>query len=157
LLAAIPYPELLAYAQTLSAFTSAPPNIDVADANIPGHPPSAQFFPPFPNEEKMRRGRLNAEAPLGMLGELHTVGQRLSQPFASFRATDMFAQLPAPPRSRKMECIQLPLLACAMVMRTSGHSSHSKTSTFWISISTRICDHWFPPAQNLSNFSSATH
>jgi hypothetical protein len=34
------------------------------------------FFPPFPNEEKMRRGRLNAEAPLGRVGETHDVGAR---------------------------------------------------------------------------------
>jgi hypothetical protein len=31
------------------------------------------FFPPFPNEEMMRRGRLNAERPLGGLGENHSV------------------------------------------------------------------------------------
>jgi mediator of RNA polymerase II transcription subunit 4 len=72
--AAVPYPELLAYAQSLSAFTSAPPNMP--DMTQPGQPPPPLFFPPFPNEEKMRRGRLNAEAPLGQLGETHTVGQR---------------------------------------------------------------------------------
>ncbi|KAJ3549610.1 hypothetical protein NMY22_g808 [Coprinellus aureogranulatus] len=70
---AIPYPELLAYAQSLSAFTSAPPNMP--DLNVPGQPPPPLFFPPFPNEEKMRRGRLNAEAPLGNLGETHSVGR----------------------------------------------------------------------------------
>ncbi|THH16961.1 hypothetical protein EW146_g3756 [Bondarzewia mesenterica] len=71
--AAIPYPELLAYAQSLSAFTSAPPNMP--DLSLPGQPPPPLFFPPFPNEEKMRRGRLNAEAPLGILGETHSVGR----------------------------------------------------------------------------------
>ncbi|KAF9005996.1 vitamin-D-receptor interacting mediator subunit 4-domain-containing protein [Cyathus striatus] len=71
--ASIPYPELLAYAQSLSAFTSAPPNMP--DLSLPGQPPPALFFPPFPNEEKMRRGRLNAEAPLGLLGETHSVGR----------------------------------------------------------------------------------
>ncbi|TFK39946.1 vitamin-D-receptor interacting mediator subunit 4-domain-containing protein [Crucibulum laeve] len=71
--AAIPYPELLAYAQSLSAFTSAPPNMP--DLTLPGQPPPPLFFPPFPNEEKMRRGRLNAEAPLGLLGETHSVGR----------------------------------------------------------------------------------
>jgi len=71
--AAIPYPELLAYAQSLSAFTSAPPNMP--DLSLPGQPPPPLFFPPFPNEEKMRRGRLNAEAPLGLLGETHSVGK----------------------------------------------------------------------------------
>lgn len=71
--ASIPYPELLAYAQSLSAFTSAPPNMP--DMSLPGQPPPPLFFPPFPNEEKMRRGRLNAEAPLGLLGETHSVGR----------------------------------------------------------------------------------
>ncbi|OCH91489.1 hypothetical protein OBBRIDRAFT_812116 [Obba rivulosa] len=71
--AAIPYPELLAYAQSLSAFTSAPPNMP--DLSLPGQPPPPLFFPPFPNEEKMRRGHLNDEAPLGMLGETHSVGK----------------------------------------------------------------------------------
>ncbi|KAG6853636.1 hypothetical protein C0991_002696 [Blastosporella zonata] len=66
--AAIPYPELLAYAQSISAFTSAPPNMP--DLSLPGQP--RLFFPPFPNEEKMRRGHLNAEAPLGLLGETHS-------------------------------------------------------------------------------------
>ena len=74
--AAIPYPELLAYAQSLSAFTSAPPNMpDLA----PGQPPPPLFFPPFPNEEKMRRGHMNDEAPLGILGETHSVGKRESR------------------------------------------------------------------------------
>ncbi|TFL03686.1 vitamin-D-receptor interacting mediator subunit 4-domain-containing protein [Pterulicium gracile] len=71
--AAIPYPELLTYAQSLSSFTSAPPNMP--DMSLPGQPPPPLFFPPFPNEEKMRRGRLNAEAPLGMAGETHSVGR----------------------------------------------------------------------------------
>ncbi|KAH7094042.1 vitamin-D-receptor interacting mediator subunit 4-domain-containing protein, partial [Auriculariales sp. MPI-PUGE-AT-0066] len=70
--AAIPLPELLAYAQTLSAFTSAPPG---TGANAAPGPSMPAIFPPFPNEEKMRRGRLNAEPPLGMLGETHAVGQ----------------------------------------------------------------------------------
>lgn len=64
---------MLAYAQSLSAFTSAPPNMP--DLSLPGQPPPPLFFPPFPNEEKMRRGRLNAEAPLGLLGETHPVGK----------------------------------------------------------------------------------
>ncbi|EED85604.1 predicted protein, partial [Postia placenta Mad-698-R] len=71
--AAIPYPELLAYAQSLSAFTSAPPNMP--DLALPGQPPPPLFFPPFPNEEKMRRGHMNDEAPLGLLGETHSVGK----------------------------------------------------------------------------------
>ncbi|EIM86872.1 uncharacterized protein STEHIDRAFT_57424 [Stereum hirsutum FP-91666 SS1] len=72
--AAIPYTELLAYAQSLSSFTSAPPNMP--DLALPGQPPPPLFFPPFPNEERMRRGRLNAEAPLGPLGETHSVGRQ---------------------------------------------------------------------------------
>ncbi|KAI0319982.1 vitamin-D-receptor interacting mediator subunit 4-domain-containing protein, partial [Amylostereum chailletii] len=71
--ASIPYPDLLAYAQSLSAFTSAPPNMP--DLSLPGQPPPPLFFPPFPNEEKMRRGHLYAEAPLGPLGETHSVGR----------------------------------------------------------------------------------
>jgi len=45
------------------------------DLTLPGQPPPPLFFPPFPNEEKMRRGHLNAEAPLGLLGETHSVGR----------------------------------------------------------------------------------
>ncbi|KIY43081.1 hypothetical protein FISHEDRAFT_54188 [Fistulina hepatica ATCC 64428] len=72
--AAIPYPELLTYAQALSAFTSAPPNISDTSAPAAGAPPPV-FFPPFPNEEKMRRGRLNDEAPLGPAGQTHSVSR----------------------------------------------------------------------------------
>lgn len=51
---------------------------------VPGQPLPPLFFPPFPNEEKMHRGRLNAEAPLGQLGETHPVGQGMSnEKFAS--------------------------------------------------------------------------
>jgi len=70
----VSYDDLLNYASRLSAFTSAPPNMpDLA----PGQPPPPLFFPPFPNEEKMRRGRLNEEAPLGqgILGEAHSVAR----------------------------------------------------------------------------------
>jgi mediator of RNA polymerase II transcription subunit 4 len=73
----VSYTDLLTYASRLSAFTSAPPNMpDLA----PGQPPPPLFFPPFPNEEKMRRGRLNEEAPLGqgLLGEARSVGRRES-------------------------------------------------------------------------------
>lgn len=44
----------------------------------PGQPPPPLFFPPFPNEEKMRRGHMSDEAPLGILGETHSVGKRTS-------------------------------------------------------------------------------
>lgn len=73
--ASVPYPELLAYAQRLSAFTAAPPNLPDDNSNLYGQEPQPLFFPPFPNEEKMRRGRLNAEAPLALLGEVHSVGK----------------------------------------------------------------------------------
>ncbi|KAI0287807.1 hypothetical protein BC826DRAFT_1098959 [Russula brevipes] len=66
LVRAVPYPELLAYAQNLSAFTSAPPNLP--DLSLPGQAPP----PLFPS---MRRGHLNAEEPLGPLGETHSVGR----------------------------------------------------------------------------------
>ena len=72
-LASIPYPELLAYAQSISAFTSAPPHMP--DLGLPGQPPPPLFFPPFPNEEKMRRGHMGAEEPLALLGETHEVGK----------------------------------------------------------------------------------
>ena len=93
--ASIPYPELLTYAQSLSAFTSAPPNMP--DLTLPGQPPPPLFFPPFPNEEKMRRGRLNAEAPLGLLGETHSVGRRkftLSIDTSFLRARLLFSKAP---------------------------------------------------------------
>ncbi|KAF8557702.1 hypothetical protein OG21DRAFT_1504952 [Imleria badia] len=80
--ASIPYPELLAYAQSLSAFTSAPPNMPDPNAplNAMHGAPVPLFFPPFPNEEKMRRGRLNVEKPLGGLGESHSVKPRSPSP-----------------------------------------------------------------------------
>jgi len=76
---AVSYTDLLTYASRLSAFTSAPPNMpDLA----PGQPPPPLFFPPFPNEEKMRRGRLNDEAPLGqgILGEARSMGRPKTPP-----------------------------------------------------------------------------
>ena len=48
---AIPYPKLLAYAQSLSALTSAPPKFP--DLSLPSQPAPSLFFPLFPNEEKM--------------------------------------------------------------------------------------------------------
>lgn len=48
------------------------------DLSLPGQPPPPLFFPPFPNEEKMRRGHMNDEAPLGLIGETHSVGKRES-------------------------------------------------------------------------------
>lgn len=41
--------------------------------------PVPLFFPPFPNEEKMRKGRLNVEKPLGGLGESHSVKRERSR------------------------------------------------------------------------------
>jgi len=68
--AAIPYPELLAYAQKLAMFTSAPPNMP--DGPLQGQQ-TMDIFPPFPNETNMRMGKLNQEEPLGQLGETHSV------------------------------------------------------------------------------------
>jgi len=94
---ALPYPELLQYAQSLSAFTSAPPNMP--DMSQLGVPPPPLFFPPFPNEEKMRRGRLNAEAPLGTLGETHPVGEG-NQSCAAFKnMACLLIHFPAPTAS----------------------------------------------------------
>ena len=66
--------------------------------SVLGQPPPPLFFPPFPNEEKMRRGRLNAEAPLGLLGETHSVGRRKAMPLSGIgcdlyfsNSTDNFA------------------------------------------------------------------
>jgi mediator of RNA polymerase II transcription subunit 4 len=58
------------------------------DHALPGQPPSL-FFPPFPNEEKMRRGHLNAEAPLGLLGETHSVGRRQCHIIVPILVTDL--------------------------------------------------------------------
>ncbi|KAF8889348.1 hypothetical protein BD779DRAFT_1469862 [Infundibulicybe gibba] len=63
---------------------------NMPDLSLPGQPPPPLFFPPFPNEEKMRRGRLNAEAPLGLLGETHSVGR---PPTVSPKANDATHQL----------------------------------------------------------------
>lgn len=88
--AAIPYPELLAYAQSLSAFTSAPPNMPDPNAPLSAvhGAPVPLFFPPFPNEEKMRRGRLNVEKPLGRLGESHSVKPPSPSPKQKANARD---------------------------------------------------------------------
>ncbi|KAI0251766.1 hypothetical protein BJV78DRAFT_1275226 [Lactifluus subvellereus] len=53
---------------------------NLPDLSLPGQPPPPLFFPPFPNEEKMRRGHLNTEEPLGPLGETHSVGRPPSPP-----------------------------------------------------------------------------
>jgi len=100
LAASLPYPELLAYAQSLSSFTSAPPNMP--DLMLPGQPPPPLFFPPFPNEEKMRRGRLNAEAPLGPLGETHSVGKGMQRLHGSSPCT-LMSSVTAPTVSPKSD------------------------------------------------------
>ena len=72
------------------------------DLTLPGQPPPPLFFPPFPNEEKMRRGRLNDEAPLGLLGETHSVGKRKSLSEAVFAGeayVDFAVALTTPPKS----------------------------------------------------------
>lgn len=101
--AAIPYPELLAYAQSISAFTSAPPNMP--DPNAPlstmHGAPVPLFFPPFPNEEKMRRGRLNVEKPLGGLGESHSVKRESYSSLFPLYSTTAYSYFPAPSPSPK--------------------------------------------------------
>ena len=74
--AALPLPDLLEYAAALSLFTSAPPGGNPQDSAAGGQLEPPAWFPPFPSDTKMRKGRLNAEAPLGMAGESHTIGQR---------------------------------------------------------------------------------
>lgn len=133
-LASIPYPELLAYAQSLSAFTSAPPNMP--DLSQPGQLPPPLFFPPFPNEEKMRRGRLNAEAPLGILGETHSVGRRESRPLNCLTRShlDLHYQLrPLLPKP----WMQLLLVG----QYTDRILVYCNSRLTLISISTRICEH----------------
>jgi len=70
------------------------------DLAQPGQPPPPLFFPPFPNEEKMRRGRLNAEAPLGQLGETHAVApgtpSLIAPPHMPAPATQSPAKEPLP-------------------------------------------------------------
>ncbi|KAG8683949.1 hypothetical protein FRC08_013981 [Ceratobasidium sp. 394] len=57
---AVPYQQLLDYASILSGFTSAPPT---TNGPIGADQPAPHWIkPPFPNEEKMRAGRL-AERP----------------------------------------------------------------------------------------------
>ncbi len=155
--AAIPYPELLAYAQSLSAFTSAPPNMpDLA----PGQPPPPLFFPPFPNEEKMRRGHMSDEAPLGILGETHSVGKRESLPLPSLPPAPPHVPNPAPFPSEARGGTNAPSLSCfsfsqprpclrrssfrrtpvrTPTAQTSARPSSRPSSTS-ISTSTRICE-----------------
>ena len=76
------------------------------DSSLPGQPPPPLFFPPFPNEEKMRRGRLNAEAPLGLLGETHSVGRRMHHLFCK-------------------EEFQLKIQPCSFYCVSEGGSKHT--------------------------------
>ena len=77
------------------------------DITVPGQPPPPLFFPPFPNEEKMRRGRLNEEAPLGQLGETHSVG-RGKRYLARWCATLVYPSL-APAASPEKPELHAPL------------------------------------------------
>ncbi|KDQ13067.1 hypothetical protein BOTBODRAFT_175928 [Botryobasidium botryosum FD-172 SS1] len=69
---AAPYTALLSYASILSTFTSAPPSATplAADQRAP-----ANFRPPFPTEEMMRKGRLNEGEPLGTLAQTREIGR----------------------------------------------------------------------------------
>ncbi|KAI0035339.1 vitamin-D-receptor interacting mediator subunit 4-domain-containing protein [Vararia minispora EC-137] len=71
--AAVPYTDLLAYAQHIAAFTAAPPGMPAPNTEPP--PPYMLLFPPYPNEEKMQRGAMNLEKPLGPLGETRSIGR----------------------------------------------------------------------------------
>ncbi|KAL0947699.1 hypothetical protein HGRIS_013785 [Hohenbuehelia grisea] len=80
---AVPYPDLLSYAARLSHFTSAPPYMSfqlMKQILLKKEEKVELFYPPFPNEEKIRRGRLNAEAPLGTLGETHPIKPKTASP-----------------------------------------------------------------------------
>ncbi|TCD69141.1 hypothetical protein EIP91_008617 [Steccherinum ochraceum] len=103
--ASIPYPELLAYAQSISAFTSAPPHMP--DLGLPGQPPPPLFFPPFPNEEKMRRGHMGAEEPLGLLGETHEVGKAPTPPKSTELAPHLAGANPYRPDLRAPQQLQM--------------------------------------------------
>ncbi|OCH88716.1 hypothetical protein OBBRIDRAFT_733869 [Obba rivulosa] len=92
--AVMPHPELLAYAQSLSAFTSAPQNMP--DLSPPELSPQPLFFPPFPNEEKVRRGHLNDEALLGVLGETHSKGKYKIPPTVSPRPIEVPPHMAGP-------------------------------------------------------------
>ena len=66
--------EILTYASNLAGFTSAPPTLE------PLRPDSifdGPMNPPFPTVEMMRKGKINYEPPLGLLGETREeVGRR---------------------------------------------------------------------------------
>ncbi|GJJ11340.1 hypothetical protein Clacol_005572 [Clathrus columnatus] len=104
--AAVPYTDLLAYAQSLSAFTSAPPGLpDISNDATAEESQLAQFplfFPPFPNEVRMRRGRLNAEAPLGQLGEIHSVARPPS------KSPETLVNQPVPPAHAMRDSFRQP-------------------------------------------------
>lgn len=72
----LPPADLLSYAATLAPYTSAPPSFD--PATTPHSGPGA-FFPPFPTEHSMRRGRLNAGGELGVVGQT-SEGARATHP-----------------------------------------------------------------------------
>ena len=131
----MPYPELLSYAQRIALFTSAPPNMP--DLAIPGQPPPPLFFPPFPNEEKMRRGRMNDEAPLGMIGETHSVGKRMLPLFSYSECSDADNVLQRQ-RSHHIEHLSCPWVR-TRTDRTCRIWHRRHRSSILISISTRIC------------------
>lgn len=100
------------------------------DLMLPGQPPPPLFFPPFPNEEKMRRGRLNAEAPLGLLGETHSVGRRTSCSLSPL----MYAHTI---RSKRQPSLQNPkrtnmFLVQIHIARTIGHLLRNSSTWTWI-------------------------
>lgn len=136
--ASIPYPELLAYAQSLSAFTSAPPNMPDPNAplNAMHGAPVPLFFPPFPNEEKMRRGRLNVEKPLGGLGESHSV--KREYPYDGLVGlSHIFSQ-----RGHRRQSPRRRRGTALVSTRTdTKYARRRRRSLTWTWISTRTCDY----------------
>ena len=105
------------------------------DLSLPGQPPPPLFFPPFPNEEKMRRGRLNAEAPLGNLGETHSVGRGeclSSSTFVHFPtsltpcSTDSFSSCRANPACSRCQSIPTRNQSAATSVLRSRPGSQSR-------------------------------
>ena len=101
----------------------------------PGQPPPPLFFPPFPNEEKMRRGHMNDEAPLGILGETHSVKREFQM--YCFHSIPLMV-LPHPlglallPFFRLLPHVSFVVAGTAELMRYSHHSAariaHSGTA-----------------------------
>jgi len=78
--------EILIYASKLATFTSAPPAMEPLKPESTFDGP---LNPPFPTVEMMRKGKLNNEPPLGLLGETREVGRPLSPSFLQTQAESL--------------------------------------------------------------------